>query len=128
MMEYYSIQELKREFGVSARTLRYYEDFKLIQPMRRGRARLYTRNDRNRLRQIMRAKRLNFPLADIAELINIYETLPEGEDAIHKTIAKIEEKRAMLRQMRRDIDETLRALYQIDEICIQRLAELRVNR
>lgn len=128
MIGYYSIQELKREFGVTARTLRYYEDVKLMQPVRQGRARLYTGKDRNRLRQIMRAKRLNFSLAEIAELISIHETRPEGEDAIHKTIAKIEEKRAMLKQMRRDIDETLRGLYQIDEICIQRLAELRVNR
>ena len=56
MREYYSITELTREFDISTRTLRFYEDEGLIQPVRRGRTRLFRPSDRHLVKQIMRGK------------------------------------------------------------------------
>ncbi|RWB80669.1 MAG: MerR family transcriptional regulator, partial [Mesorhizobium sp.] len=72
MREYYSITELTREFDVSTRTLRFYEDEGLVQPVRRGRTRLFRPSDRHLIRQIMRGKRLGFSINEIREIIQMY--------------------------------------------------------
>ena len=69
MREFYTITELTREFGVSTRTLRFYEDEGLLKPTRRGRTRLYRPADRELLKQILRGKRLGFSIAEIREII-----------------------------------------------------------
>ena len=71
MREYYSITELTREFDISTRTLRFYEDEGLIHPIRRGRTRLFRPSDRQLARQILRRKRLGFSIAEIREIIQI---------------------------------------------------------
>ena len=78
MREYYSITELTREFGISTRTLRFYEDEGLIKPVRRGRTRLFRSSDRQLVRQILRGKRLGFSIAEIREIIQMYKE-PPGE-------------------------------------------------
>ena len=128
MHEYYSIGELTREFGVTTRTLRYYEDQGLIVPMRRGRTRLYTELDRHRLQQIFRAKRLNFSLAEIASLLTVTNAPLDDAIEVENVLQEIKEKREDLRQMRRDIDDSLHELERIEEICFERLAERDVNR
>ncbi|MCB1426172.1 MAG: MerR family DNA-binding transcriptional regulator, partial [Notoacmeibacter sp.] len=106
MREFYTITELTKEFGVSTRTLRFYEDEGLIQPHRRGRTRLYRPADRHLIKQIMRGKRLGFSIAEIRDIIQMYRE-PPGEGGQLKTIiAKIEERREELRQKRRDLEET----------------------
>ena len=74
MREYYSITELTREFDISTRTLRFYEDEGLIQPVRRGRTRLFRPSDRHSIRQIMRGKRLGFSINEIREIIQMYRS------------------------------------------------------
>lgn len=128
MNEYYSIGELTREFNVTARTLRYYEDQGLIVPLRQGRTRLYTQLDRSRLQRILRAKRLNFSLAEIASLLTITGASLEDDDEVEKVLAEVREKRDDLKQMRRDIDDTLHELDRLEEVCFERLAEREVNR
>uniref|UniRef100_UPI0013D01363 MerR family transcriptional regulator n=1 Tax=Proteus mirabilis TaxID=584 RepID=UPI0013D01363 len=71
MREYYSITELTREFGVSTRTLRFYEDEGLIHPVRRGRIRLFRPSERHLLKQILRGKRLGFSIAEIHEIVQM---------------------------------------------------------
>ena len=78
MRDYYSITELTREFDISTRTLRFYEDEGLIQPIRRGRTRLFRPSDRHLVKQILRGKRLGFSIAEILEIIQIYKE-PPGE-------------------------------------------------
>lgn len=107
MREYYTITELTREFGISTRTLRFYEDEGLIAPVRRGRARLFRPSDRHLLKQIMRGKRLGFSIAEIHEIIQMYRELPGETGQLKLLMKRVEEKRADLRQKRRDIDETL---------------------
>ena len=127
MREFYTITELTREFGVSTRTIRFYEDEGLIKPVRRGRTRLFRPSDRVLLKQILRGKRLGFSIAEIREIIAMYKA-PEGEEGqIKALIAGIGEKRADLEQKRRDIEDSLRELDAAEENCFERLAELGVS-
>ncbi|MEP0942592.1 MAG: MerR family DNA-binding transcriptional regulator [Rhizobiaceae bacterium] len=127
MREYYTITELTREFGVSTRTIRFYEDEGLIKPMRRGRTRLFRPSDRVLLKQILRGKRLGFSIAEIREIISMYKG-PDGEEGqIKAMITGISSRRADLEQKRRDIEDTLRELDAAEENCFERLAELGVS-
>nr|WP_210347945.1 MerR family DNA-binding transcriptional regulator [Brucella pituitosa] len=125
--EYYTITELTREFGISTRTLRFYEDEGLIAPVRRGRTRLFRPSDRHLLKQIMRGKRLGFSIAEIHEIVQMYREPPGETGQLKLLMKRVEEKRGDLRQKRRDIDETLAELDQVEEACIERLAELGVS-
>jgi DNA-binding transcriptional MerR regulator len=127
MREYYTITELTREFDVSTRTLRFYEDEGLVQPVRRGRTRLFRPSDRHLIRQIMRGKRLGFSINEIREIIQIYKEPPGEVGQLNLMIKRIEEKREDLRQKRRDLEETLAELDQAEESCVERLVELGVN-
>ncbi|KQZ82046.1 MerR family transcriptional regulator [Mesorhizobium sp. Root157] len=127
MREYYSITELTREFGISTRTLRFYEDEGLVQPVRRGRTRLFRPSDRHLIRQILRGKRLGFAISEIREIIQIYREPPGEVGQLNLMIKRIEEKREELRQKRRDLEDTLAELDQAEESCVERLVELGVN-
>ena len=107
MREFYSITELTREFDVSTRTLRFYEDEGLIQPVRRGRTRLFRPSDRHLIKQIMRGKRLGFSISEIREIIQMYKEPPGEVGQLKLMLKRIEEKREELRQKRRDLEETL---------------------
>src|SRR6476619_3165847 len=78
----YSIAELAREFGITARTMRFYEDEGLIKPRRQGLTRLYSTHDRTRLGWILRGKRLGFSLAEIKELIDLYHVDRTGNQQL----------------------------------------------
>lgn len=127
MREYYSITELTREFDISTRTLRFYEDEGLIAPVRRGRTRLFRPTDRHLIRQIMRGKRLGFSINEIREIIQMYKEPPGEVGQLKLMIKRIEEKREELRQKRRDLEETLEELDNAEEACVERLVELGVN-
>ena len=107
MPHHYTITDLTREFGVSTRTIRFYEDEGLIRPIRRGRTRLFRPSDRMLLGQILRGKRLGFSIAEIRDIIDLYRT-PTGERAqLEVLLEKIAEKRGVLEQKRRDLEQTL---------------------
>lgn len=127
MREYYTITELTREFDISTRTLRFYEDEGLIQPVRRGRTRLFRPSDRHLIRQILRGKRLGFSINEIREVIQMYREPPGEVGQLKLMIKRIEEKREDLRQKRRDLEETIVELDHAEEACVERLVELGVN-
>lgn len=127
MREYYTITELTREFDISTRTLRFYEDEGLIQPVRRGRTRLFRPSDRHLLKQILRGKRLGFSISEIGEIVQMYREPPGEVGQLKLMIKRIDEKREDLRQKRRDLEETLSELDHAEEACVERLAELGVN-
>ena len=127
MREFYSITELTREFDVSTRTLRFYEDEGLIHPVRRGRTRLFRPADRHLVRQIIRGRRLGFSVAEMREIIQMYREPPGEVGQLKLMIRRIQEKREMLRQKRRDLEETLAELDRSEEACVERLVELGVN-
>ena len=126
--EYYSITDLTREFGVSTRTIRFYEDEALIKPVRRGRTRLFRPSDRRLLAMILRGKRLGFSIAEIREILTMYKEPPGEEGQLRLLLKRVKEKRNELEQKRRDIEETLNELDSVDEQVLARLAEIGVPR
>jgi DNA-binding transcriptional MerR regulator len=125
--KYYSITELTREFGVSTRTLRFYEDEGLIHPERRGRTRLFRPADRRLIQEILRGRRIGFTIAEIREIIQVYKDPPGEAVQLHLMMRRVEEKREDLRRKRRDIEETLAELDNVEEACLTRLAEIGVS-
>jgi len=125
--KYYTITELTREFGVSTRTLRFYEDEGLIHPERRGRTRLFRPADRHLIKEILRGRRIGFTISEIREIIQVYKDPPGEMGQLQLLMRKVSEKRDELRQKRRDIDETLAELDNVEEACLTRLAEIGVG-
>lgn len=107
---HHSIGELCDEFGVTARALRFYEDEALIAPERRGTQRLYTDRDRARLAWILRGKRVGLSLADIKELLDLYDVGDGRETQRVKTIERCQEQVDKLQRQRVDIDATIAEL------------------
>lgn len=126
--EYYSITDLTREYGVSTRTIRFYEDEGLIHPLRRGRTRLFRPADRRLLSFVLRGKRLGFSIAEIREILAMYKEPPGEAGQLNLLLTRIQEKRDELEQKRNDIAETLSELDQVEEATLARLAELDVGR
>ena len=106
----YSIGEMCEAFAVTARALRFYEDEQLIAPERRGTTRLYTDRDRARLAWILRGKRVGLSLADIKELLDLYDVGDGRETQRVKTIERCQEQVDRLERQRVDIDATLSEL------------------
>jgi len=104
---HHSIGELCDEFGVTARALRFYEDEALIAPERRGTQRLYTDRDRARLAWILRGKRVGLSLADIKELLDLYDLGDGRETQRLKTIERCQGQVDRLKRQRVDIDATI---------------------
>ncbi|ANH04149.1 MULTISPECIES: MerR family transcriptional regulator [Shinella] len=127
MDKFYTITELTREFGVSTRTLRFYEDEGLINPERRGRTRLFRPADRRLIQEILRGRRIGFTIAEIRDIIRVYKDPPGEVGQLELLMAKVSEKRDELRQKRRDIEETLAELDNVEEACLTRLAEIGVG-
>lgn len=119
----YSISDLSREFDVTARAIRFYEDKGLIAPMREGQRRIYTPRDRVRLMLILRGKRLGFSLSEIKDILDLYDTDMGESRQLELLLAKIGERRDALVAHRRDIDLTLSELDSLETECRQHLAE-----
>ncbi len=125
MTDSLSITDLSREFDVTTRAIRFYEDEGLLHPARRGRQRVYSHRDRVRLKLILRGKRLGFSLSEIAEIISLYHSEPGESAQLDYFIEKIRDRRTQLLQQKDDIEITLRELDAIEEQCQERLVNLR---
>ncbi len=125
MAETYGIAELAREFGVTARTIRHYEDEGLIAPLRDGQRRVYRPRDRTRLRLILRGRRLGFALAEVREIVDLYDAAPGEAGQLELLLAKITGRRAELEAKRADIEATLADLETVARNCCKRLRRLK---
>ncbi len=121
----FSISELAREFEVTTRAIRFYEDEKLLTPGRNGRQRVYSARDRVRLKLILRGKRLGFSLNEVREIIDMYD-LDSGEAGqLRYFLEQINHRRKSLQQQRDDIDLTLKELDLIESQCQRRLTSIK---
>ncbi|MDP1652235.1 MAG: MerR family DNA-binding transcriptional regulator [Rhodocyclaceae bacterium] len=102
----YTIAELAREFELTPRAIRHYEDQGLITPTRAGVQRIYSKRDRTRLLLTLRGKRLGLSLAEIRELIDMYDSAPESSQ-LTRLLEVLAHQRARLEQQREDIEAVL---------------------
>jgi DNA-binding transcriptional MerR regulator len=110
MKSQFTIGDLSREFGVTLRTLRFYEDKQLLSPKRQGNNRLYSRRDRARLKLVLMGKKVGFPLTAIKNMLDLYD-LKDGQVtqlkvSLDKFAAQIE----LLHQQKRDIEQAIEEL------------------
>jgi DNA-binding transcriptional MerR regulator len=123
MSETYGIAELAREFEVTTRTIRFYEDKGLLSPGRQGQRRVYASRDQVRLRLIMRGKRLGFSLDEIRELVDLYDVDPSEVTQLKHFLEKIRERKSALVLQQADIAETLEEIGRIESQCSSMLSE-----
>ena len=103
MKQTFSISELAKEFDVTSRTIRHYEDLNLLSPARKGTQRIFNSRDHVRLSLILRGRRIGFSLNEISEIINMYD-LPEGKKRQSSfLLSKVEERRQILISRQEDI-------------------------
>ena len=107
MSDIHTITDLAKEFGITTRTIRHYEDEGLLSPAREGQSRLFSHRDRVRLKLALRGKRLGFSLAEIRELFNLYDLARDEKLQLQEFLAKLEKRRAQMVQQREDIEVML---------------------
>ncbi|HEY5799174.1 MAG TPA: MerR family DNA-binding transcriptional regulator [Burkholderiaceae bacterium] len=124
-MPTYTITELAREFDITPRTIRFYEDQGLVSPAREGaggRNRIYSPRERTRLKLTLRGKRLGLTLSEIKSLVDMYESPKDSIAQIERFVAVLEEHRGKLEQQRTDIEMALAELSEHEEECKRLLA------
>jgi DNA-binding transcriptional MerR regulator len=119
----YTITELAREFDVTPRAIRFYEDQGLLTPARSGRARVYSKADRTRLRLTLRGKRLGLSLAQIKELIDMYDGVHNSVPQLQRFLRVLAERRAALIQQREDIEAVLGEIDMLERQCAALLGD-----
>ena len=113
----HTISELAKEFGVTTRTIRFYEEKGLVTPLREGQKRLYTGADRVRIKLILRGKRIGMTLLECVEFIDMYDPEHNNAEQLHSLIQNVKNRREQLLQQKRDIDEMLAGLDEVQGLC-----------
>jgi DNA-binding transcriptional MerR regulator len=116
----FTIGELAREFGVTTRAIRFYEDCGLLEPERAGRQRVYSVRDRTRLKLTLRGKRLGLKLAEVRELVDMYESRRDTGPQLRRYLGVLARHRSQLEQRLGDLQTTL------DEVVAQETAAQRL--
>ena len=119
----WTISELAREFDVTPRTIRFYEDQGIVSPAREGRNRIFGPRDRTRLKLALRGKRLGLQLSEILTLIDMYDGPGDTEVQLRQYLSVLQQHRATLEQQRRDIEDTLQEIAQQERQCRELLAQ-----
>jgi len=115
----FSITELSRDFDITPRTIRYYEDQGLLFPQRSGSQRIYSKRDHTRLKLTLRGKRLGLSLAEIKDLIDMYDTARDESSQLTKFLTVLTKRKASLEQQREDIVAVLAEINGFEEQCRQ---------
>jgi DNA-binding transcriptional MerR regulator len=121
----FTIRDLTREFAVSARTLRFYEEKGLLSPRRDGQDRLYGRRDRARLKYVLMGRCVGFSLDETRELLDLYDLGDHQVTQLNAALGKFRERIGRLRQQKADIDQALSELTQASATIEKMLAARR---
>ena len=117
----FAISDLAREFGITPRTIRFWEDQGILAPEREGSKRVFTRRDRARLKMALRGKRLGLSLAEIKDLIGMYNSTEDETPQLTQCLRIMEKRRQALEQQREDIEAMLAEIGQFETLCQQEL-------
>jgi DNA-binding transcriptional MerR regulator len=117
----FAISDLAREFGITPRTIRFWEDQGILAPQREGRNRVFTRRDRARLKMALRGKRLGLSLAEIKDLIGMYSGTEDETPQLIECLRVMSKRREALQQQREDIEAMLADIAQFEQQCEQEL-------
>lgn len=120
----WSVGELAAEHDITTRAVRFYEEQGFLEPLRRGRTRFFRQKDKTRLKLVLRGKRLGLSLAEIAEIVGMYDASPGEKGQLELLRQKISERRTVLAEKQRDIELTLKELEDVDRRCRDRLQQL----
>ena len=119
----YTISELAREFDLTTRAIRFYEDCGLLAPQRSGRQRVYSARDRTRLKLTLRGKRLGLTLAEVKELVDMYESPRDTQPQLKKFLVVLATHREQLEQQLADLQATLAEVREQEREARRLLAE-----
>ena len=122
-MPSYTITQLVREFDLTSRTIRFYEDQGLLNPAREGRNRIYSPRDRTRLKLILRGKRLGLSLQEIRELMDMYESPQDTAQQLQCFLKVLDAHKQKLKQQLKDIEGMLGEIVQHEQHCENLLAQ-----
>jgi DNA-binding transcriptional MerR regulator len=120
----YSISELSKEFEVTTRTIRFYEDKGMIKPLREGQKRIYSPADRTRLRLILRGKRIGLSLEESFEIIQLYHEDPDSTKQLKKVLQAIEKQKNSIREKKAAINAIEKEINEIETKCTKALKSL----
>ena len=118
----FAISDLAREFGITPRTIRFWEDQGILAPERAGSKRVFTRRDRARLKMALRGKRLGLSLAEIKDLIGMYASTDDETPQLVECLRVMSSRRQALEQQREDIEAMLAEIGQFENLCQQELS------
>ena len=118
----FAISDLAREFGITPRTIRFWEDQGILSPQREGNKRLFTRRDRARLKMALRGKRLGLSLAEIKDLIGMYNSTEDETPQLTECLRVMSKRRDAWQQQREDSEAMLAEIDQFEQQCRQELA------
>jgi DNA-binding transcriptional MerR regulator len=119
----FTISDLAREFALTTRAIRFYEDEGLLAPRRSGRSRIYGERERVRIKLILRGKRLGLALSEIRELLDLYDATRSERPQLVKFVQVLAERRAMLKQQQEDIAVVLAEIESLERQCRRRLRQ-----
>lgn len=103
----FTIGDLAREFGVTLRTLRFYEDRDLLHPRRQGQNRIYSRRDRARLKLILMGKKVGFALVEIRDMLDLYDLKDGQVTQLRVALDRFGKQIAVLRQQKQDVEQAI---------------------
>ena len=113
----YSISDLSKEFDITTRSIRFYEDQGLLSPARKGQTRIYNQRDKVRLKLILRGKRLGFSLAETGRLFELYDVDKTSATQLNSIMTLITDKKNDLKQQLEDINAVLIELNDLEDNC-----------
>lgn len=120
----YSISELSKEFGVTTRTIRFYEDKGMLQPERDGQKRIYSAADRTRLKLILRGKRIGLSLEESFEIIQLYHESPDTRKQLNKLLQAVEKQKETIKQKKAALASMEQEINEVESKCKAALREI----